>query len=208
MHAGHFHFMEYIEEVWKPITGYPNYEISNCGRVRSLERKIRYLHSVTREEHFRLYESKLLKQQLTKFGYYFVQPYNDNGSKNKTIHRLVAIEFVENPHNFNVVNHIDGNKKNNRFDNLEWCTDAYNHEHAQREGLLAKGSRVASAKLNERCVIAIKKLLLEGWTHDKVSALFEVSRTTITLIENGATWKHISTKTELTHDTDTIQQAR
>lgn len=104
-----------MKEEWKDIKGFEGkYKVSNLGRIKSF----------TKREPF------ILKQYVTRFGYFKV--ILGRGShkviKPKTlmVHRIVATAFIPNPHNFPQVNHKDENKKNNRVDNLEWCTAKYN----------------------------------------------------------------------------------
>lgn len=110
-----------MEEEWRPVKGYEGlYEVSNMGRVKSLHRP----------------QSIILKQNTDSGGYMIVN-LSKNGTYNtKTVHRLVATAFIRNPNNYGVVNHKDGNKKNNAVDNLEWCTQRYNMKHAYRNGLI------------------------------------------------------------------------
>lgn len=191
-----------MEEIWKTIIGFEDYIISNWGRVKTTSRKIRYTHALTGLEHFRLSSERFLKVYDNKHtGYKFIQPRHNGIPVNRTIHRLVACTFVNNPDLLPIVNHIDGNKHNNTADNLEWCTDAYNYEHASKTGLTARGERVATAVLNEKCVIAIKNLLKQNLlTHKQIADLFEISRASVSLISEGKTWKHLNslTQTELT----------
>lgn len=96
---------------WKQVPGFPCYEVSNDGFVRNINTK------------------NLLSQQ-TKRGYLCVSLY-ENGKKFQTgVHRIVALAFVDNPLKKPQVNHIDGNKQNNSYDNLEWCTAKENRIHA------------------------------------------------------------------------------
>lgn len=187
-------------EIFKTIESFPDYEVSNLGRIRTKSRKIRYTHAITKHEHFRQTESRFLKIQFNnRTGYKFCQLYLDKKMFNKTIHRLVAIEFIPNPFNLPVVNHKDGNKHNVVADNLEWSTDEYNHEHATATGLKAKGEKIGSSKLNNEMVHAIKWFLKKGVSHSELSKAFKISRPTITLISNNKIWKHITlTNEELT----------
>lgn len=104
---------EIIEE-WKPICGYEGfYEISNYGRVKSLD------YNRTKQE-------KILRQGKNKYGYLMVVLYKEGKGKTIKVHRLVAQAFIPNPNNFRCVNHKDENKTNNCVDNLEWCDHKYN----------------------------------------------------------------------------------
>lgn len=182
-----------IMEIFKTIESFADYEISNYGRVRTKSRKIRYTHSVTKNEHFRETEHRFLKvHNNNRTGYKFCQLYKNKKMYNKTIHSLVAETFLYKEISNNVVNHKDGNKHNNSSENLEWCTDKYNHEHATKNGLKAKGSNISTSKLNENSVYAIKYFLNKGLTHKEISIAFNISRPTITLINQGKIWKHIS----------------
>lgn len=96
------------EEIWKSVVGFPNYEVSDRGRVRNKATK-----------HIRSFSYN--------HGYPQVDLYP--GQKTRTIHRLVADAFLG-EHPGMQVNHIDGNKKNNCLSNLEWCTSSENNQHA------------------------------------------------------------------------------
>ena len=183
-----------MKEIFNEISFYPDYEVSNCGRIRTKSRMVRYEHSITGKEHFRKTESRLLKIYANnRTGYKFVQLYRDKKSRNQHIHRLVALVFINSRPARNLeVNHKDGNKHNNRVDNLEWVTCEYNHEHATQSGLKAKGEKIGTAKLTESMVWAIKWFLDKGHTHTELSKAFRISRPTITLIANSKTWKHIA----------------
>lgn len=116
-------------ESWKTISDYPNYEVSDQGRVRN-----------------RLTD-KVLKQANIK-GYRRVVLCDDTGHHPKTVHRLVADAFYDGNHEGLQVNHIDGNKSNNHVSNLEWCTSSENRLHAFRTGL-QKSSQSKKVKIVE-----------------------------------------------------------
>lgn len=107
---------------WKDIKDYDGkYKISNYGEVVSLPR--------FKNNHNKLQEvpmKKITPYINNKNGYVYVYLCNNGKYKNIRLHRLVANNFIENPNNYNQVNHIDGNKLNNRVDNLEWCSSSYN----------------------------------------------------------------------------------
>lgn len=102
-----------------------NYEVSNFGNVRSLDHETR-----TKSGHVRSYKGKVLS-----FGYIEGYPVVNISGKAIKVHKMVASLFIGNPSDYPVINHIDGNKKNNRFDNLEWCTQQQNCIHAFQLGL-------------------------------------------------------------------------
>lgn len=132
-----------IAERWKPIKNYEGrYSVSNYGRVKRVKRG-----NATRP-------GKILRQQ--KRGKYLaVTLYDENANaKRYSVHRLVAEAFYRNPQKKAQVNHKDGNKYNNRADNLEWMTSKENNKHAADNGLSKWwiGLNAAAAK-NKREVI-------------------------------------------------------
>lgn len=98
-------------EVWRIIEEFPNYEVSNLGKVRSLR------------------TGKLLKYDLYEQGYYRVQLYKNNKKKNRRVHRLVALTFIPQIQDKPDVNHKNLNKLDNSAANLEWVTWEENNEH-------------------------------------------------------------------------------
>ena len=130
------------EEIWKE-TKFTGYFISNFGQLKGRTNKI-------------------LKARLNEKGYYIVS-LKPNGRKGDyetvRIHRLVAEAFIPNPENKPQVNHIDGDKTNNRVDNLEWCTNQENMIHASKHGLLhiKKGEDNPVSKLTNEQVKWIRE---------------------------------------------------
>ncbi len=129
-----------MKEIWKDVAGYEGvYQVSNLGRVKSLDRTIPHnkYGSVRRN-------GKILKPFIDTYGYLKVRLCNDGTGRNEFVHRLVALAFIPNPQNKETVNHINGNKHDNTVANLEWNTQAENVKHAHRMGLIRKRKRVAS----------------------------------------------------------------
>ena len=97
-----------IKEEWKDIKNYEGlYQVSNLGKVKSLERAKSNGRGLVKTE------EKILTQDITNWGYYRVALYKDGIRKYYKVHRLVAEAFILNPNNKEQVNHIDGNKLNN-----------------------------------------------------------------------------------------------
>ena len=119
-----------MEEIWKPVKGFEGYyEVSNLGRVRSIDRVV--VDTVRNCE--RLLKGKILIQRDNSNGYKNVMFCKEHKLDNKYVHRLVAEIFLPNPDNLPQVNHKDEDKSNNRVDNLEWCTSFYNNEYGTRK---------------------------------------------------------------------------
>lgn len=117
-------------EVWEIINDYPNYAVSNLGNVKNIK------------------TGKLLKQKNNGKGYLNVDLYSNSKSQRFYVHRLVALAFIKNEKNFKEINHIDGNKQNNIFNNLEWCSRSANNKHAWTKSL---------RKITEKHSIAARK---------------------------------------------------
>lgn len=104
------YIIQYMEEIWKDIEGYENYQVSNYGRVKSLK-----------------FGKERIKNPKKINGGYFQIGLNKNGkTKGHLIHRLVAEAFIPNPDNLPIINHKDEDKTNNHVENLEWCSYKYN----------------------------------------------------------------------------------
>ena len=172
-------------EIWKQVPGYYN-EVSNFGNVRSITHKA---------GNGKTYQGKNLKPVLTNSGYVNINLItgNDKDRIVKRVHRLVAELFIPNPDGKDEVNHIDGNKQNNRADNLEWVTRNENEQHAYDTGLITilKGSERPLAKLTENDVIKIREEYAKGCLQIELASKYGVARQTISSIVNRKAWTHV-----------------
>lgn len=171
-------------EIWKPLKDYEGlYEISNMGNFKSLPKKGSSKILLMKSRHVDI-----------STGYIAIQLHKNNKMLTKRIHRLVASTFIPNPNNYPVVNHIDGNKKNNQVDNLEWCTYSENSLHAINSGLSKPiwGEKHPQAKLSNKDLDKIKELFSEGRTNKEIAQLFNIGAPHISKIRNNKRRGHES----------------
>ena len=117
-----------MKEIWKDIKDYEGlYQVSNLGRVKSLERLAK-----SNNNNYRIVKKKFLKKYEDKDGYIKVSLNKNAKSKAYAMHRLIAEAFIPNPNNYPCINHKDENKQNNNLENLEWCTVKYNNNYGTR----------------------------------------------------------------------------
>ena len=114
-------------EIWRDIKDFEGlYQVSNLGRVRSLN----FNHTIGKV--------KELSLRNDKKGYKQVILYKDGKTKSYKVHRLVAETFIENPNNYEQINHKNEIKSDNTVNNLEWCTNEYNHNYGTRNERVRK----------------------------------------------------------------------
>ena len=165
---------------WVLIDGFKNYEVSDDGRVRSIGG--RYGCSNCPKE---------LKQQL-RLEYARVGVRKDGKAHHLSVHCLVAKAFIPNPFEYPEINHKDGIKNNNHYENLEWVTKKQNMEHAvnilkaQFGALAEKNGRT---KLTREQVKQIK--LAEGYQKD-IAKRFGITQAYVGKIKNNKNWVSIS----------------
>jgi hypothetical protein len=160
-------------EIWSKIRDYPNYEISNIGRVKSINYS----------------KERILKLQNMN-GYDRVGLSINGVTTLFLVHRLVALAFIDNVNNHSFINHINGIKNDNRVENLEWCTSTENLNHALVNNLriMPNGEKHHNSKLTETQVLEIRKSNL---LQKELTKLYNVKQPLISAIINGKKWKHI-----------------
>lgn len=121
-------------EEWRPVKGYEGlYEVSSFGRVRSVDRNVRYVNG---NIHHR--KGKFLSQYIRPDGYVQIEISKDNNKRQVTAHRLVAEAFIPNPDNLPQVNHRNEDKTANYPDNMEWCNSKYNNNFGTKPQRISK----------------------------------------------------------------------
>lgn len=177
------------KELWKPIEGFPGYEISNMGLIKSLKRIIERNNGKSLP-----LPERLLKPTIHKDGYHLIHLRREN----KTCPKLISIIVIQHfgkpkPSTKHECNHKDGDKSNNWDNNLEWMTPQENVQHAHATGLIQiKGENHPGSKLTEKEVKKIRSLYATGkYTYIKISKIFGISPINIGNIIRNETWRHI-----------------
>lgn len=166
-----------MEEQWKKINNIPtlNYSVSNLGRVRNDN------------------TNHILLQHMTSTSKRW---YVNIKNKSYNVARLVGFAFLDKPIDKNYINHIDGNKLNNRVDNLEWVTKSENEKHAFANHLKrpTRGELSGMAKLTYQQVEEIRKKYSTGnkkkYSTRKLAKEYNVGKSTVLYIVQGKTWKN------------------
>ena len=188
-----------LTEVWKDIPDYEgSYQVSNMGRVRSVDRVVTYKNSRVQK-----HKGRVLKPCIINSGYEQVGLFDDNGRIGKSVHRLVLETFKPHVNMIDLqVNHIDGNKLNNHLTNLEWATGRDNILHAYDIGLIdKKGERGSNVKLSNTDVLEILQRLDTGESQGDIALDFSVSKGCISHINIGLTWRAVKEEYERTKKT-------
>ena len=174
------------EEVWKDIEGFEGiYQVSNFGRVKSLDREITNLVG-------RTYSVKgVVLRQTLRNGYQRVILSLDGKATHVSVHRLVALAFVDNPENKEYVHHIDSDKMNNHMDNLEWATPLENSRDARINNLYISGSRSPDSKLEIEVIPNILDLYFnKGLFQSEIGEKYNVSQSMISHVIRGESWHY------------------
>ena len=173
-------------EEWRGINGFPNYEVSNMGRVRSIDHVDNLGRSIS---------GRILKQCYDGLHHYLHVNLCNNGTNlTRNVHRLVAETFLENPDGLPEVNHKDENKGNNAVSNLEWCDHVYNNNFGSKNGA-TRGELNPQSKFSKDAVAFIKKnhMACGGNLRNKeLAEMFGMSPTHVCAIAHGRRWNYDS----------------
>lgn len=168
-------------EEWRSINGFDHYIVSNMGNVKNV-----------------ITGNIIGKKTSNKYQYKRIKLSQDGKKLFIDVHRLVAETFIPNPEKLEVVNHINGDKSDNRVENLEWCTRSYNQLHAYKTGLqkVRTGEQVGSSKLTKENVQYIKshyKKYDKEFNAYALARKFGVTNSTIFKCLKGENWKEVTT---------------
>ena len=164
-------------EIWKPVKNFEQqYEISNKGNLRSIDRYVKHYKGGER-----LYKGQPKKTRLNYNGYIRCNLKNNGKRYDFAVHRLVAIAFLDNPNNYKYVNHINGIKTDNNVENLEWCTMQQNIIHAVKH-------RLVETKLTDKQAMEIYN---SKESIRKLGKKYGVSASIAWRIKNKKAYKHL-----------------
>lgn len=182
-----------MDETWRPISGYGDcYSVSDAGRVmRTSPRAIPWRGSGLSPSRAKPFVPSLCRSFVNRSGYPQVRIGPSEHQVTVSVHRLVAAAFHPNPGGLRVVNHIDGDKANNRTENLEWTSHGGNARHAYALGLKTanRGEAVGGSKLREADITAIRTDLRP---RREIALQYGVDKTLIGLIQRRRIWKHVA----------------
>ena len=165
-----------IKEEWRLCKTEYNpdlgYEVSNLGQIRDAHGNRVPIREIN-----------------TYLGFFYLDIYNGKRTRMLSIHRAVAEAFIPNPNNYDIVNHLDGDKFNNMVTNLEWSNSSMNMEHSYLQDLNM------NAGYTERQIHRVCKLLQDGkLQHVAISRMTGVDRKTVSDIYRGRRWQQVSQK--------------
>lgn len=177
-------FNSLIGEIWLPVVGFEGlYSVSNAERILSHGRSGMNGYTIT---------EKILRPGKHSYGYPKYTLMKEGKFYYFSLHRIVATAFLPNPNNLPCINHIDNNPKNNKPENLEWCTWRHNTRQAYRQERLTKvGEKNHMAKLKEKQVLEIFN------SKEPTKSLikkYKVKQQTINDIKSGRRWYMITGK--------------
>ncbi len=167
---------------FRTLDEHPGYAVSACGKVAS--RWGRGCRDAMRGW-------RLLRLRSTKDGYKVVVLCNGGVRRDRRVHRLVLETWRVPCLDGQECRHLNGDRADNRVENLAWGTASENQQDRRRHGTDPRGSRCGMAKLTEADIPAIRQLLDEGISQTAIARQFGVGQVTISYIGSGRTWTHV-----------------
>ncbi len=164
-----------MREKWKPIKNYESsYLVSDMGRIKSL------------------YTGKFLTPSPDSDGYAVLSLTRSGIRRSYRWHKLVLSAFIDNKHNKSQINHINGNKLDNRLSNLEWVTPGENIKHAYKMGIKRQdGSHNNASKLEDDEVFEIRRRAITGENQSIIARDYGISQPTVSLIKLKRLWRKL-----------------
>ena len=175
-------------ELWRPVPDWPGYEVSNLGRVKSIDRTITYIGRWGKPTK-RLFKGRILAFRLKDTGYFMVNLVKGHKSHMRYVHRLVAEAFIGPIPKGMCVLHGPNGCQDNRASELRIGTHKQNSADMFRDGTARRGAEVPTAKLTEDDIPAIRA---DTRSSSAIAADYGVSRSNIDFIKRRVTWKHVS----------------
>lgn len=175
-------------EVWQPVPGWEAfYSVSDLGRVKSHPRSVTNSLGITKQ-----FAPRILKSQPDAGGYLWLSLHDKPKLRRAKIHHLVLEAFIGPRPRRMVTNHKNGDKLDNRLENLEYVTSSRNNTHALRKGLRspARGERQGKAKLTEDQVRYVRAMRGQK-SHSALAKELGVAKSTIGHIQLRLTWRHL-----------------
>ncbi len=161
---------------WLTIWGFPDYEVSDQGQIRNRS-------------------GELIQPRKTARGYLQIGLWQHGAKKRvkkqRLVHRLVIITFVGHNWRRKQVAHRNGNRLDNRLENLMWVTPKENADHKRSHGTLQMGEQIRTAKLTPSSVRQIRNLYDGSYSQGELAAMFNVSQMTISKVVRRVSWKHV-----------------
>lgn len=165
-----------MSDRWKPVVGFEGwYEVSEAGRVRSVDRVV----------NGKRYRSRLLAHHLAKNGYVLVDLYQGGKRTTRTVHSLVAEAFIGPYPDGKEVCHGPGGRRDNRVGNLRYDTRQGNFADKKRDNTEQVGQRHWNCKVSNRQVLRIRRRLAEGESNASVARDLRLSPSLISMIRHG-----------------------
>jgi hypothetical protein len=175
------------QEVWKAIPGYPGYEVSDHGRVRSYWRKGHYSISSKLTDSVQ----KIMNLTPCPSGHLHLRLCRNNKALTMRVHRLVLLAFIGPCPDGMQACHNDGNPSNNYLNNLRWDTQSSNQLDSLKHGTKPLGMNHKNSKLTDKDIKEIRRLFDEGFPRTSISFAFNICVRLVYRIANREVWVHI-----------------